>query len=127
MTATPPTGWAFLLRSIDNTLYDAFGQRQVSTMFTELNEYHVVMEVDPAFQTSPDSLKQIYVQSTAGTQVPLSAFTHYEPLRTSLAVNHQGQFPAITLSFNFAPGVALGRCGECSTASRPGSGLAAPR
>ncbi len=93
---------------VDNTLYDAFGQRQVSTMFTELNEYHLVMEVDPTFQTSPDSLKQIYVQSTAGTQVPISAFTHYEPLRTSLAVNHQGQFPAITLSFNLAPGAALG-------------------
>jgi multidrug efflux pump len=93
---------------IDNTLYDAFGQRQVSTMFTELNEYHLVMEVDPKFQTNPDSLKQIYVQSSNGTQVPLSAFTHYESLRTSLAVNHQGQFPAITLSFNLAPGTALG-------------------
>ena len=84
---------------IDNTLYDAFGQRQVSTMFTELNENHVVMEVAPRFQTNPDALKQIYVQSSNGTQVPLSAFTHYQSLRTSLAVNHQGQFPAITLVF----------------------------
>ena len=66
------------------------------------------MEVDPRFQTSPDSLKQIYVPSNTGAQVPLSAFTHYEPLRTSLSVTHQGQFPAITLSFNLAPGIALG-------------------
>ena len=95
-------------QALDNTLYDAFGQRQVSTMFTELNEYHLVMEVAPSFQTNPDALKQIYVLSTNGTQVPISAFTHYEALRTSLAVNHQGQFPAITLSFNLAPGAALG-------------------
>jgi multidrug efflux pump len=95
-------------QTIDNTLYDAFGQRQVSTMYTELNENHVVMEVAPRFRANPDALKQIYVQSSKGEQVPLSAFTHYEPLRTSLAVTHQGQFPAITLSFNLAPGVALG-------------------
>jgi multidrug efflux pump len=95
-------------QSIDNVLYDAFGQRQVSTMYTELNEYHLVMEVAPEFRSNPDSLKQIYVQSANGTQVPLSSFTHYEPLRTSLSVTHQGQFPAITLSFNLAPGVALG-------------------
>jgi multidrug efflux pump len=95
-------------QALDNTLYDAFGQRQVSTMFTELNEYHLVMEVAPSFQTNPDALKQLYVLSTHGTEVPISAFTHYEALRTSLAVNHQGQFPAITLSFNLAPGAALG-------------------
>ncbi len=95
-------------QAIDNTLYDAFGQRQVSTMYTELNENHVVMEVAPEFRSNPDALKQIYVQSSKGEQVPLSAFTHYEPLRTSLSVTHQGQFPAITLSFNLAPGVALG-------------------
>jgi len=93
---------------IDNTLYDAFGQRQVSISYTLLNQYHVVMEVDPVFWQRPDTLRDIYVPSTNGSQVPLSSFTHYEPSATALAVNHQGQFPAITLSFNLAPGVALG-------------------
>jgi multidrug efflux pump len=92
---------------IDNTLDDAFGQRQVSTMFTQLNQYHVVMEVEPGFWQSPEGLKEIYVRGTSGGVVPLSAFTHYEPTTASLAVNHQGQFPAVTLSFNLAPGVAL--------------------
>ena len=93
---------------IDNVLYDAFGQRQVSTMYEGINQYHVVMEVDPKFGQSPDSLKNIYVPSTNGTEVPLSAFTHYEQTQTSLAVSHQGQFPAVTFSFNLTPGVALG-------------------
>jgi hydrophobe/amphiphile efflux-1 (HAE1) family protein len=95
-------------QTIDNTLYDAFGQRQVSTTFTQLNQYHTVMQVDNRFQRNPDALKNIYVKSTNGTQVPLSAFTHYEPRTTALAVNHQGQFPAVTLSFNLAPDAALG-------------------
>ena len=94
--------------TIDNTLYDAFGQRQVSTVFTDLNEYHLVMEVAPEFQRSPDALRNIYVRSQNGTQVPLSAFSHFAPANTPLAVNHQGQFPAVTLSFNLAPGVSLG-------------------
>ena len=94
--------------TIDNTLYDAFGQRFVSTLFTQMNEYHVVMEVARGFQESPDGVDRIYVRSSNGGQVPLSAFTHYEASTTSLAVNHQGQYPAITLSFNLAPGVALG-------------------
>ena len=94
---------------IDATLYDAFGQRQVSTMYTSLNQYHVVMEVAPQFQRDPDMLRNIYVKSTLGTNVPLSAVTHFEPNRTSLAVNHQGQFPAVTLTFNLAPGIALGQ------------------
>ena len=94
--------------AIDNTLYDAFGQRQVSTMFTQLNQYHVILEVDPRFQQNPDSLKDIYVKSSNGTQVPLSAFTHLEQHNTALAVNHQGQFPVVTLSFNLAPNVSLG-------------------
>ncbi len=93
---------------IDNTLYDAFGQRQVSITYTLLNQYHVVMEVEPQFWQRPDTLKSIYVPSANGPQVPLSAFTHYEPTATSLAVNHQSQFPSITTSFNLAPGVALG-------------------
>ncbi len=94
--------------TIDNTLYDAFGQRQVSTMFTQLNQYHVVLEVDPHFQQNPDALKDIYVNSSSGTQVPLSAFTHFEQTTAPLAVNHQGQFPVVTLSFNLAPSASLG-------------------
>jgi multidrug efflux pump len=97
-----------LPQSIDNVLYDAFGQRQVSTIFTQLNQYHVVLEVDPQFQQSPDALKDIYVKSGTGAEVPLSAFTHFEPANTSLAINHQGQFPVVTLSFNLSPGVSLG-------------------
>ena len=93
---------------IDDTLYDAFGQRQVSTMFTQLNQYHVVLEVKPGFQQSPELLKDIYVRSVNGSQVRLSTFTRFAPSTTALAVNHQGQFPAVTLSFNLAPGVALG-------------------
>jgi multidrug efflux pump len=93
---------------IDNTLYDAFGQRQVSTIFTQLNQYHVVMEVDAAFRDSTDAIQQLFVRSSNGMQVPLSAFTHFEMKTTSLAVNHQGQFPAVTISFNLGEGVALG-------------------
>ena len=93
---------------IDNTLYDAFGQRQVSTMYRQLNQYRVVMEVEPHFWQNPDGLKYIYVNGANQALVPLSAFTHYAPSTTPLAVNHQGQFPAITMSFNLAPGFALG-------------------
>jgi multidrug efflux pump len=94
--------------AIDNTLYDAFGQRQVSTIFTQLNQYHVVLEVGSQFQQNPDALKDVYVKSSNGLQVPLSAFTHFEPQLTALAVNHQGQFPVVTLSFNLAPNASLG-------------------
>jgi multidrug efflux pump len=94
---------------IDATLYDAFGQRQVSTMYRQINQYHVVLEVAPQFKDDPQALNYIYVRSSNGAQVPLSAFTHYETTNTPLAVNHQGQFPAMTVSFNLAPGVALGQ------------------
>ncbi|MDQ5986098.1 MAG: Multidrug resistance protein MdtC [Syntrophus sp. SKADARSKE-3] len=94
---------------IDDVLYDAFGQRQVSITYTLLNQYHVVMEVEPRFWQHPDILREINVISPSGAAVPLSAFTHFEPTATSLAVNHQGQFPSITLAFNLAPGVALGQ------------------
>jgi multidrug efflux pump len=94
--------------AIDDTLYDAFGQRQASTMYKQLNQYHVVLEVNPNFWQNPDSLQHIYVRSANRTLVPLSAFTHYAPSNTPLAVNHQGLFPAVTISFNLAPGVALG-------------------
>jgi multidrug efflux pump len=95
-------------QAVDDTLYDAFGQRQVSTMFTQLNQYHVVLEVDPHFQQSPEALKDIYVRSADGKQVPLASFTHIETGPAPLSLTHQGQFPAVTLSFNLAPGVSLG-------------------
>jgi multidrug efflux pump len=94
--------------TIDNALYDAFGQRQVSTIYKGINQYHVVMEIDPKFQQSPDALNNIYVHSSTGETVPLSAFTHYEQSNTSLAIAHQGQFPAITITFNLALNVPLG-------------------
>ena len=93
---------------IDSTLYDAYGQRQVSTIYTQLNQYHVVLEVDPQFQQDPESLDNLYVKSTTGTQVPLSAFSHIERSNATLAINHQGQFPVVTLSFNLAPNASLG-------------------
>ena len=95
-------------QTIDDTLYDAFGQRQVSTMFTQLNQYHVVMEVSPEFWQTPDALEHIHVASNTGQQVKLNTFTHWGQGKTALAVNHQGQFPSVTISFNLAPGVALG-------------------
>ena len=113
-------------QAIDNTLYDAFGQRQVSTIFTQLNQYHVVLEVLPSFATTPDDLQDIYIRpstvtansgaptangatvTTSGAPVPISAFTQVRSTNTSLAVNHQGQFPVVTLSFNLAPGASLG-------------------
>jgi multidrug efflux pump len=95
---------------LDDTLYDAFGQRQVSTMYTQLNQYHVVLEVEPLFWQNPEGLQYIYARSANSNLplVPLSTFTHYAPSTASLAVNHQGQFPAVTLSFNLALGAALG-------------------
>jgi multidrug efflux pump len=94
---------------IDNDLYDAFGQRQVSIMYRALNQYHVIMEVAPEFSRSPDALRNIYVRSSTGVAVPLASFTHFGPSSTALAVNHQGQYPSVTLSFNLAPGVSLGQ------------------
>jgi multidrug efflux pump len=93
---------------LDNTLYDAFGQRQVSTMYTTLNQYHVVMEAAPQWGLNPEALRNIYVTSAKGDQVPLSALAHYVPTTAPLTVNHQGPFSAVTLSFNLAPGAALG-------------------
>jgi multidrug efflux pump len=96
-------------QTIDDTLYTAFGQRQVSTIFTQLNQYHVVVEVLPRFAQNPGSLKDVYIGTPDGSQVPLSVFTHLELRSAPLAVNHQGQFPAVTVSFNLAPGASLGQ------------------
>jgi multidrug efflux pump len=93
---------------IDNTLNDAFGQRQVSNIYKGINQYHVVLEVLPQFQRNPDALANIYAASSSGKLIPLSAFAHFEPSNSALTVNHQGIFPAITLSFNLAPGGSLG-------------------
>ena len=97
---------------IDTVLYDAFGQRFASTIYEPLNQYHVVMEVAPQYQQSPETLNSVYVRSSGGKMVPLSAFAHFGPSNTSLAVNHQGQWPAVTISFNLAPGVSLGQATE---------------
>ncbi len=97
------------MADVDNTLYDAFGQRQVSTIFTQLNQYHVVMEVGPNFQTDPTTLNNLFVKSGNGTQVPLSMVAHWEQTtQAQLSIGHQGQFPSTVVSFNLAPGKALG-------------------
>jgi multidrug efflux pump len=101
------------LAAIDSTLYDAFGQRQVSVMYSGMNQYHVVMEVDPRYATSPAALSSVYVHSSSGRDIPLSAFAKFGIDQTPLSIPHQGQFPAVTVSFNLAPGVSLG---EATTA-----------
>ncbi len=93
---------------IDNTLYDAFGQRQIATMYTSTNQYKVVMEVSPQYLHDPSALSKIYVPGPNGAEIPLSSFAHYVTKLEPLSVNHQGQFPSVTLSFNLPPGVALG-------------------
>jgi multidrug efflux pump len=96
------------MTDIDNTLYDAFGQRQVSTIYTQLNQYHVVMEVGRNFQTDPSTLNNLYVKSSNGTQVPLSQLASWGQSSAQLAIGHQGQFPSTVVSFNLAPGKSLG-------------------
>jgi multidrug efflux pump len=92
---------------LDNSMYEAFGQAQVSTMYTAINQYHVVLEVEPRFWQSPVSLSDVYIRASQGKVVPLSAIAHYEPATAPLAVNHQGQYPSVTISFNLAPGISL--------------------
>jgi multidrug efflux pump len=108
---------------IDNTLYDAFGQRQVSTMYKPLNQYHVVMEVAPVYWQNPQILRDIYVRAPSGAQVPLSAFAKFAPATAPLSVNHQGLFPAVTISFNLKPGVALGDAVDAIEATAQKVGL----
>jgi multidrug efflux pump len=93
---------------VDAALYASFGQAQVSTMYRQLNQYHVVMEVDPKLLPGTDALRNTYVKSSTGVEVPLASFTRYQPSNTALQVNHQGFYPAVTVSFNLAPGVPLG-------------------
>jgi multidrug efflux pump len=117
--------FGILPQAIDDTLYDAFGQRQVSTIFTQLNQYHVVLEVGPQFQNDPSDLTHIYVKSVTGTQVPLSTFSHFETSPAPLAINHQGQFPVVTISFNLAPGESLGRATKAIAAVEQEIGMPA--
>src|SRR5215210_732384 len=102
------SSFGILPYTIDNTLSDAFGQRIVSTMYTTLNQYHVVMEVDPKFQYGPEALNGIYVKSSSGQQVPLSTLVDSVVKVAPLVINHQGQFPSVTISFNLLPGTAIG-------------------
>ena len=103
---------------IDDAMYDAFGQRQISIMFTQLNQYRLVLEVKPEFKNDPRDLKEIYIRSPEGGMVPLNSFTRVEYDKAPLAINHQGQFPVVTVSFNLAPGVALGDAVEAIATAR---------
>ena len=113
------------MQTIDSTLYDAFGQRQVATNYTQLNQYRVVLEVSPQYSLNPDSLRQIYVPSASGAPVPLSAIAHMERSNTPLSITHQGQFPCVTLSFNLALGVSLGQAVDAIHRGERGIGLPA--
>jgi multidrug efflux pump len=95
-------------QTIDNLLYDAFGEREIARTYSPMNQYYVVMEVAPSFWQNPDGLKSVYATSSTGTTIPLAAFTHFQPSTAALTVNHSGVFPSVTISFNLAPGVALG-------------------
>jgi multidrug efflux pump len=117
--------FGILPQTIDDTLYDAFGQRQVSTIFTQLNQYHVVLEVGQQFQDDPADLSHIYVKSLTGTQVPLAAFSHFQTSNTPLAINHQGQFPVVTISFNLAPGESLGNATKAIASAEQEIGMPA--
>jgi len=112
-----------LPQNIDDTLYDAFGQRQVSVMYTSLNQYHVVLTAQPQYWQNPQFLNLIYVQAPTGQQVPLSAFAKFVNDVAPLSVNHQGLFPAVTISFNLQPGVALGDAVNAITKSAQKVGL----
>jgi len=112
-----------LPQAIDNTLYDAFGQRQVSIIFTQLSQYRVILEAQPDFQLTPESLAKIYVKSSTGQMVPLSAFSHLRTKPAVLAISHEGQFPAVTLSFNLSPGTALGEAVEAIQSAQTEIGL----
>src|SRR5262249_46703476 len=108
---------------IDDTLYDAFGQRPVSTIFTQLNLYRVILEVKPEDQKRADALEKIFVRSTSGSVGPLSAFASFSQTRAPLSISHQGQFPAVTLSFDTAPGVSLGQTIEAIRTAEAALGL----
>src|SRR6202034_443167 len=109
--------------AIDNVLYDAFGEREIATTYTNLNQYYVVMVVDPKFWQDPEALHNVYVSSSSGGMVPLSAFTHYAASTAPLAVNHSSVFTSVTFSFNLAPGVALGDAVDVINAAERQAGM----
>ncbi|HVI51716.1 MAG TPA: multidrug efflux RND transporter permease subunit [Candidatus Sulfotelmatobacter sp.] len=108
---------------VDDILYDAFGQRQISTIYSQVNQYHVVMEVDPRFQLGPESLKTLYVRSSTDALVPLSAFATVRRAPVSLAITHQAQFPSVTLSFNLTSGASLGQAIDAIDAAKASLGV----
>jgi len=108
---------------LDDALYDAYGQRQISTMFTQLNQYRVVLETQPDFQDHPEDLKSVFLRSSGGGSVPLGAFTDVQMTSAPLAINHQGQFPVVTVSFNLAPGASLGQAVRAIEKARDEIGL----
>jgi multidrug efflux pump len=110
-------------QTIDNILYDAFGERQIAKTYTSMNQYFVVMEVDPIFWQNPDGLRQVYASSTNGGHVPLAAFTHFQSSTAALTVNHSGTFPSVTISFNLAPGIALGDAVNAISATETKAGM----
>jgi multidrug efflux pump len=110
-------------QNIDDTLYDAFGQRQVSTIYTQLNLYRIILEVKPEYQQNPSALDKLYIRTTTGDQVPLSAVAHFTRTKAPLTVNHQGQFPATTISFNTAKNVSLGEAVNAIHAAEADMGL----
>jgi len=110
-------------QGIDNVLYDAFGEREIATTYTQLNQYYVIMVVDPQFWQDPSALDDVYVASSSGGMVPLSAFTHFETGTAPLAVNHSSVFPSVTFSFNLAPGVALGNAVKLIAAAERQAGM----
>jgi multidrug efflux pump len=112
-------------QAIDSALYDAFGQRQISTMYTQLNQYHVVLQVGNKFQLRPAELDHIFIRTATGEMVKLSTFTHIDNEAAQLAVNHQGQFPAVTISFNLAPNVSLGEAVKAIDAAKTELGVPA--
>ena len=112
-------------QTMDDYLYDAFGQRQVSTIFTALNQYHVIMDLDPKYWQNPEGLKLVYIPTPKSGLVPLAAFTRFEPRTAPLTVNHQGQFPSVTISFNLPVGVALGTAIDAVKSAESDIGLPA--
>ena len=110
-------------QTLDNVLYDAFGEREIARTYTSINQYFVVMEVDPVFWQNPNGLKEVFVPSSSGGPVPLSVFTHFQPSTAALTVNHSGVFPSVTMSFNLAPGVALGQAVDAINAVEQRAGM----
>ncbi len=109
--------------TIDNILYDAFGEREIAKTYTSINQYFVIMEVDPVFWQNPEGLKKIYVNSSDGRPVPLATFTHFQPSTAALAVNHSGIFPSVTISFNLSPNIALGTAVSAINAVETSAGM----